>query len=496
MFNNQQYAHIPSEMKKRSAVYILIILLIPSCYVMRSSSGGGENASGPRMAPDPSAIALPEGYRIEAVTEGLTYPTGIAFDDSGTPYVTESGYSYGEVFKEPKLVKINPDGTTETIATGRNNGPWNGVWHEKGYFYISEGGQLEGGRIIRIDKKGNQTILLEGLPSFGDHHTNGPVVHDGYIYFGQGTATNSAIVGEDNFKFGWLKRKPEFHDIPCKDITIKGMNYISSDVFDESQGKNISTGAYLPFGTASEEGQVIKGQVPCTGAIMRIPVRGGNPELVAWGFRNPYGLAFDEKGQLYITENGYDDRGSRPVWGTGDHLWKVENGKWYGWPDFSGGHNLSEGNLEVPGNGKPSPLLADLPGEPPHPVASLGVHSSSNCFDFSRSEAFGFKGEAFIAQFGDMSPHVGKVLHPVGFKVVRVNTETGVINNFALNRKENAPGSKIKNGGIERPNAARFSPDGKELYIVDFGIMLTSKKGTQPLEKTGVIWKVTKETGK
>jgi hypothetical protein len=144
----------------------------------------------------------------------------------------------------------------------------------------------------------------------------------------------------------------------------------------------------------------------------------------------------------------------------------------------------------------PMRIIEDYPGIPPEPVASMGVHSSSNSFDFSHSDEFGFKGEAFIAQFGDMSPSVGKVLHPVGFKVIRVNTETGIINDFVLNKKENAPASKIKTGGIERPNAVRFSPDGKALYIVDFGIVQVSKKGARPAERTGMIWKITNEKGK
>ena len=62
-----------------------------------------------------------------------------------------------------------------SVAGGRN-GPWTGVtWHQ-GAFYVAEGGQLEGGRILRIDRDGSVRVLLEGLPSQGDHHTNGPVV--------------------------------------------------------------------------------------------------------------------------------------------------------------------------------------------------------------------------------------------------------------------------------------------------------------------------------
>jgi hypothetical protein len=51
------------------------------------------------------------------------------------------------------------------------------------------------------------------------------VIRDGYIYFGQGTATNSSVVGEDNKEFGWLLRRKDFHDIPCRDIILNGQNY-------------------------------------------------------------------------------------------------------------------------------------------------------------------------------------------------------------------------------------------------------------------------------
>lgn len=226
---------------------------------------------------------------------------------------------------------------------------------------------------------------------------------------------------------------------------------------------------------------------------MRVPLQGGEPELVAWGFRNPYGLAFNSKDQLFITDNGYDDRGSRPVWGTGDYLWKINQGQWYGWPDYSGGHEINTRHFKVPDKGIPPKVLAEDPNKPPHPAARLGVHSSSNGFDFSRSEYFGFKDEAFVAQFGDMAPGVGKVYKPVGYKVVRVNTETGVIYTFAVNKKDNLPASKLNSGGIERPVAVRFSPDGNSLYIVDYGIMLTSEEGPKPIEETGVIWKISKQ---
>ena len=61
-------------------------------------------------------------------------------------------------------------------------------------FIIAEGGVMEGGKILRVTRDGIITPLLEGLPSFGDHHTNGPVVgSDGFVYFSQGTATNALM---------------------------------------------------------------------------------------------------------------------------------------------------------------------------------------------------------------------------------------------------------------------------------------------------------------
>jgi glucose/arabinose dehydrogenase len=213
------------------------------------------------------------------------------------------------------------------------------------------------------------------------------------------------------------------------------------------------------------------------------------------GLRNPYGIAVSPSGKLFTTENGFDDRGSRPVWGAGDVLWEVKEGMWYGWPDFAEGKPIkNDEEFKAPSEKRVKPLIQTIPNNPPKPVAVFGVHASANGFDFSKSDHFGYVGEAFVAEFGDMAPNVGKVLKPVGFKIVRVNVANGIIRDFAVNKgKRNGPASWLKTGGLERPLTVKFDPSGKALYVVDFGILRMTTDGPKPQENTGVIWKITKK---
>ena len=475
---------------------LLIAAILSGCYRIKASKGGGEIKPISERKIDGKDVALPEGYQIELVAQGLNYPTGIDFDEAGTPYIVESGYAYGEEWTVPTLKKIEADGGATIVARGDKNGPWNGVSFHDGKFYIAEGGQLEGGQLLEVTKGGEVRTLIDGLPSFGDHHTNGPIVRDGYVYFGQGTATNSAVVGNDNHDYGWLERYPNFHDIPCKDIVLTGENYTTDNVLTENTDDKATTGAYVPYGQKTVANQTVSGSIPCSGAILRMPIRGGEGtlELVAWGLRNPYGMTFSPEGKLFVTDNAYDVRGSRPVWGAGDVLWEIEEGKWYGWPDFSADININNKGFAGPGEGDVKAILAQHPNKLPSPVAVLGVHSSSNGLDFSRNAAFGHTGQAFVAQFGDMAPAVGKVMSPVGFKVVRVDVTNGVIADFAVNKgKRNGPASWLNRGGLERPIAVKFNPAGDALYVVDFGIMRMTDEGSEPMKNTGVVWKITRK---
>src|SRR5438128_1832852 len=86
------------------------LMLLSGCYAMRKSSGSGQTEFTPPRKVEPAAIALPTGYRIDSAAAGLTFPTGVTFDDQNRPCVIESGYAYGEVWAKPRLLRVETDG--------------------------------------------------------------------------------------------------------------------------------------------------------------------------------------------------------------------------------------------------------------------------------------------------------------------------------------------------------------------------------------------------
>ena len=475
-----------------------VLLLITSCAEVANvvkkeaqTAGGAETVFMGARGADPADVALPPGYRIELVASGFTYPTGVAFDDQNRPHVVEAGYAYGERYAPGKLVRVEPDGSRTTIAEGRNQ-PWNGVTWYRGAFYVSQNGHP--GRIARITPDGQQTVVVDGLPGKGDHHVNGPVAGpDGWLYFGQGSITNSGVVGEDNALFGWLIPRPHMHDIPGMDVVLTGQNFTSGPVVPPLPVKSVTTGAFVPFGTKTEPGQIIKGQLPATAAVMRVRPDGSQLQLVAWGIRNPFGLAFSPDGRLFATDASVDNRGSRPIENAPDSLFHVRRGVWYGFPDFYGGIPVTDPRLKPPDKPQPQFLLAKHPNPPPKPVATLAPHSASTGLDVSRSNAFGYPGHVFIAQLGDVTPPTGVVQTPPGYKVVRVDLRTGAVTDFAWNKAaEPGPASKVGGGGLERPLDVQFDRTGEAMYVVDFGV-ITTPLIPNPRKRTGVLWRITRD---
>jgi glucose/arabinose dehydrogenase len=286
---------------------------------------------------------------------------------------------------------------------------------------------------------------------------------------------------------------PAEHDVPAEDVTVTGRNYEVPNVLDNPLTK-VTTSAFVPFGTRTEPGERIRGSAKASGAILSSQPDGSDLRVVAWGLRNPYGLAFHPDGRLFATEHGSDERGARWIIGDLDDFYEIRDGAWYGWPDFASGVRLDDDRWGKGGLGR-EPVLASFPDQdPPKPVASFEAHAGANGFDFSRDDSFGFRDEAFVALFGDLAPiTTPRQVVPSGFKIVRVDPASGAIADFAMNRVQ-GPASKLFHGGFERPSHCVFGPDGA-LYVVDFGeIKIALEKGGIRMKQgTGAVWRIRRD---
>lgn len=443
---------------------------------------------GPQRPINAEAVVAPDGYRVEALVTGLSFPTAISFGPGGELYLSEGGGVAGSVIGAPRVLRIDPDQSVNEI--GRLDNPIVGLAYRNGELLIAEDGDAP--RILRVTAEGELKVLVGGLPGGGDYGLSGLTLdRSGAVVFGLGTRTNSGVVGLDNVARGWVSRNPEWADVPGADVELEGVNYVTSHPTARGTARAV-TGAFKPFGRRSEEGEVVRGQSLCGGAVYRV-VTDGEPERLAWGFRNPVGIGLGPDGRLWATEGGMEERGSRPIAGAPDSLWEVQVGGFYGWPDFAAGLPVTEGRFRLPGHPQPRRLLARTPRVSGTPGAVFPTRSGIGRVDFSSSEAFGFAGEAFVALSGPWStPAYVSEEEPAGHRVVRVDTRTGAIRDFLVNRQA-GPSSATNGGGLERPFDVRFDPTGEVLYVVDLGeVQLTRENGLEPYGGTGVVWRITR----
>jgi glucose/arabinose dehydrogenase len=321
----------------------------------------------------------------------------------------------------------------------------------------------------------------------------------------------------------FVKLNPDVHTIPCKDIVLLGRNFKSADFRSDNPTDSVMTGAFVPFGTATSVGQIIPGAKKCGGSILKFDPNNAEATIAmhAWGFRNLIGIGWDKNGKMYGTENGYDVRGSRPVNDNIDVSLRINEGVWYGVPDFSAGREpVTNAKFEVPdefeaeafvGNtslGKNLGFVIDHAASgltPPTPAVVLSRHeiNSSPClFDIAPDSWGALAGQLFIAEWGDLAPPTNPLRGNVpakGYRVVKVNPNTGDLIPFVSNTGGIPASSQGKTGeGLERPFDVKFGPDGA-MYIVDYGVVKIDMSKKPPYDAkagTGTIWKVTKVTKK
>ena len=423
-------------------------------------------------------ISIPSGYNMEVFAQGLDTPISMQFADDGSLYIAESGITS----KNPKVLKLM-NGRLEIIADGFNKGI-SGISFLKEDIYVSHKGTIS---VIKPD--GSRTDILSGLPSGGDY-TNSKVVFDSdnKMYFGQGTVTNSGVVGLDNV---WLSDHPFLHDYQGGYIMLQGQNFETKNFFIEGD-ETVYTGAFSSYGVSNLPYEVRKGLLKVSGSILRANLDGSKLELVAWGLRNPCYIKFDESQRLFAANRGFDVRGSRPIANASDEFYLIEPGEWYGWPDFSGGEPITLTRFKPQEAEQPEFLLFNHPGEPPKPFALFPPHSSISGFDFNYNSNFGPYGDVYIAEYGSLGPSTVGRKAPyagVGHRISKIDMNTGGVTTFAINQS-GFSASVSHEGGFSRLVDLIFGPDGA-MYVLDAGMYdINVPDSYQP--NTGVIWRITK----
>jgi glucose/arabinose dehydrogenase len=537
-------------------------------------------------------IVVPKGYKVEVFARDLNFPTDVAFvgnKDRFQVVVLESGTGLPSrcnnnelVPGVPRFAANNPftpdvlifdqDGRRLSGPLGKPTSGGGGFQADGPAIGLSFEHDLAGGRLFATDSnqgargapgRGNNTSrivtvnlntgtvtpVITGLPT-GDHPTEQILVKDGWLYWSQGSATNSGVTGHDNGGGG------NQHEIACQQITLS-QNIWESGVTPNHPVPHVTSGysnhnvarpgAVVPAFEGTKKGM-------CTGAILRAKI--SNPEStiepVAWGFRNPYGIRFSPadhplQGQLMISENGEDERGARPTNNAPDRLAIARQNpdgtpEWHGWPDRFGfldstqsvfnprtGGDASGTSKEGLIKDKPvRPVLAFFPRQPVAPLALEPADVAAVGIDFVPKSFAGSvvkKNAVLVSREGDFgfSPENGDP--SAGHDVELVNF-TGQspselqLSRFAFNCRQSdqrhdpdgtpkcagesdqAFTSQVR--GINRPTTIRFGPDGAA-YLVDYGAVRDPggadsrsrfvNGADAPLVQipgTGTIWKISR----
>ncbi|MDQ3606295.1 MAG: sugar dehydrogenase [Gemmatimonadota bacterium] len=488
-------------------------------------------------------IRLPPGFHIDKIAEGLSFTTEMAFDDRGRLYVNEAGGGFEPVqFRAPRILRITGTRQVEEVInlTGHVVPPVVGLaWHD-GWLYFTHRDLDDTGALSRVrDTGGMPEKLLTGfVDAQAEHFMNGIEIRDGWVYFGVGQAGNATVLGPD-VGFAIMKN-PGVRPTPCRDLVMRGHNFLGPNILTPDPNDMVLTGPYARFGEIRRRGEVVQGVQKCGGAVHRFDPNNpeGTLEMVADGIRQPIGLAFNQMGELFVPENGYDVRGLRPVQDEFDVTLRInpnQPGRWYGFPDFSAAREpLTLPKFGVPDEQQAPVFLVREDGTREelgkfldfiidHSASGLSapsrnwvaglhpVHSSPAGVDVAPASWGPAAGWVAVAEWGDLTPPTNPLLPNLraGIRIVAFNPDQpqmGVIP-FVQNRRRGTASELGRPGqGLERPYDVLFGPnvDHPELrdavdvmYISDYGRVEIDMSKAPPyryIPDTGVIWRVTRRT--
>jgi glucose/arabinose dehydrogenase/plastocyanin len=413
------------------------------------------------QVPDAPMHAMPEG--AGAVVLPLVPVTGATAIDFGPGvggndlYVTTLT---GDILRVALLwTAAGPvvNGVT-TFAT--DFGSPLGIAFDGGVAYVADShpnpatGRTDG-RVTRIDADGTQAAIVDGLPN-GRHNTNhlrfGP---DGRLYITNGNPNDNGIDGGD------------------ADV----LPYSGAILSIDPAVTTPSNPAVLEW--TDESGPIAPEDV--TGHPANADFAAA-VEVLAYGFRNVFGVAFGPTGIAYTAMNGADVPASQ------DSLYRITPGTDYGYPFcFNEGLPGAVGvDIEVVA----SPVFPghDCSAVPPA-TALLGWHTCATGIDFPTPGPFGFQDQGppawassvFVAECVAFQPDDvasqsldeglgAHTTHSTSHKVVRVG----------LDDTGHAVAVQDVLTGFAVLTDLRFGPDGA-MYVADAGMVYrVSAAGADP----------------
>src|SRR5688500_11283981 len=167
----------------------------------------------------PTPVQVPPAERVTLDRRYVEYPADTEFTEGVR----------GLTGRHPRLFAVKPDGTQFAVyPVGRRfpvslfnkgfqiYGPVGGIAVSgDGTVYCSHRDENGLGVITAFKYDGTHRDVVGGLPARGDHGMGDVAIGPGgRLWFACGSATNSGVVGGDNWDVGWVKQYPLFSDRP------------------------------------------------------------------------------------------------------------------------------------------------------------------------------------------------------------------------------------------------------------------------------------------
>lgn len=486
-----------------------------------------------RQTIDRGIVERPNGIEITTFIPNLTAPTAIAFAPAESPkpnalLLVLDGYDGGE----PKIVGF--DGTNARFDVyplhdnpfvnnpiaryltrdSRIYGPVGGIAVSGNEIFVSHRDYQGRGVISAFTYDGKRRTVVGDLPARGDFGVTDLAFHPdtGRLYFGVGAATNSGVVGIDNWDAGWVRNNRDFCDVPAVELKLLGARFDTPNPTGGLLGGSdiAVTSPFQPFGSSTKLRIPASTSGRPTASLYSISPGGGDLRVEAHGVRNPAGLAFNEYGNLFFTNQGMELRGTRPVQDDPDVVLRLPpgGGTWFGWPDYSADlvpvtdSRFKPPQAMISRTGYPElvQLLDQYQSGLIRPDRGTLVRAIFPSLSGAEKMTFvrrapgfeEFRGSLLVALSGDRFPFATsgvRLTGPVGYKIMRVDPDSKQTSDFIYNTSQK-PASKSHRDddelALERPIDVKFGPDGA-LYIVDLGRV--EYRGGKPriAERTGKV---------